>query len=55
MRRLVVSPAKPEELGRRFLGSMAYLEPKGEGDNSMHAIEAAVVLRRQRRRVVEPA
>ncbi|MBF6150352.1 ISL3 family transposase, partial [Nocardia nova] len=24
-----------EELGRRFLGPMAYLEPKGEGDSSM--------------------
>ena len=24
-----------EELGRRFLGLMAYLDPKGEGDNSM--------------------
>jgi hypothetical protein len=24
-----------EELGGRFLGLMAYLEPKGEGDNSM--------------------
>ncbi|MFF3249237.1 hypothetical protein ACFYWY_37235 [Streptomyces sp. NPDC002870] len=24
-----------EELGRRFLGQMTYLDPKGEGDNSM--------------------
>jgi hypothetical protein len=24
-----------EELGRRFLGRMTYLDPKGEGDNSM--------------------
>jgi hypothetical protein len=24
-----------EELGGRFLGLMAYLDPKGEGDNSM--------------------
>jgi hypothetical protein len=24
-----------EELGRRFLGLVAYLNPKGEGDNSM--------------------
>jgi hypothetical protein len=24
-----------EELGRRFLGPMTYLDPKGEGDKSM--------------------
>ena len=24
-----------EELGRRFLGRLTYLDPKGEGDNSM--------------------
>jgi hypothetical protein len=35
MRRLVVSPAEPGGTGGRFLGSMAYLEPKGEGDSSM--------------------
>lgn len=35
MRRLVVSPAQPGGIGRRFLGPMAYLDPKGEGDSSM--------------------
>jgi transposase len=31
MRRLVVSPAEPGGTGGRFLGPMAYLDPKGEG------------------------
>ncbi|MFJ2034307.1 ISL3 family transposase, partial [Streptosporangium sp. NPDC087985] len=35
MRRLVVSPAEPGGIGRRFLGPMAHLDPKGEGDSSM--------------------
>jgi hypothetical protein len=35
MRRLVVSPAEPGGTGGRFLGPMAYLDPKGEGDSSM--------------------
>jgi len=35
MRRLVVSPAKPGGTGGMFLGSMAYLDLKGEGDQSM--------------------
>ena len=35
MRRLVVSPVEPGGTGGRFLGSMAYLDPKGEGDSSM--------------------
>ncbi|WP_204288890.1 transposase [Microbispora amethystogenes] len=35
MRRLVVSLAEPGGIGRRFLGPMAYLDPKGEGDSSM--------------------
>ena len=34
-RRPVVSPAQPEELEGRFLGPMAYPDPKGERDNSM--------------------
>jgi hypothetical protein len=29
-----------EELGGRFLGLMAYLDPKGEGDQSMMRHEA---------------
>ncbi|GII96073.1 ISL3 family transposase [Sinosporangium siamense] len=35
MRRLAVSPAQLGGTGGRFLGSMAYLDPKGEGDKSM--------------------
>ena len=35
MRRLVVFPVSREELGGRFLGPMAYLDLKGEGDHSM--------------------
>ena len=34
-RRSVVSPAQPGGIGGRFLGLMAYLDPKGEGDKSM--------------------
>jgi hypothetical protein len=34
-RRLVVSPAQPGGIGGIFLGLMAYLDPKGEGDQSM--------------------
>jgi hypothetical protein len=35
MRRLVVSPTQSGGTGGRFLGSMADLDPKGEGDHSM--------------------
>jgi transposase len=35
MRRLVVSRLSREKLGGRFLGLLAYLDPKGEGDHSM--------------------
>jgi hypothetical protein len=31
----VVFPAQPGGTRRAFLGLMAYLEPKGKGDNSM--------------------
>ncbi|MFI1414959.1 IS5 family transposase [Streptomyces sp. NPDC020707] len=34
-RRLVVSPAQPGGIGGIFLGLMAHLDPKGEGDQSM--------------------
>ncbi|MBP5897379.1 transposase [Streptomyces sp. LBUM 1488] len=34
-RRLVVSPVQPGGIGGIFLGLMAYLDPKGEGDQSM--------------------
>ena len=35
VRRLVVSPVQPGELEGRFLGPMAYPDPKGERDSSM--------------------
>lgn len=35
MRRLVVSPVQPGRTGGRFVGPLAYLDPKGEGDTSM--------------------
>ncbi|MBT2407545.1 MULTISPECIES: transposase [unclassified Streptomyces] len=34
-RRLVVSPAQPGGIGGIFLGLMAHLDPKGDGDQSM--------------------
>jgi transposase len=34
-RRLVVSPAQPGGIGGTFLGLMAHLDPKGDGDQSM--------------------
>ena len=42
-----------DELGGRFVGLMAYLDPKGEGDKSMPR-KAAVVFRRMKRRVAGP-
>jgi hypothetical protein len=34
-RRLVASPSSGDELEGRFLGLMAYLEPKGKGESRM--------------------
>ncbi|WP_207309451.1 hypothetical protein, partial [Streptomyces kasugaensis] len=34
-RRLVVSPAQPGGIGGIFLGLMAHLDPKDDGDQSM--------------------